>query len=219
VHFSTDFAYDGAKGAPYTEEDPFNPLSIYAKSKVMGDNAITASGVKHLIFRTSWVYGSRGRNFLSTMLEMCKNSSEISILNDQQGAPTWCRFLAEGVGIALSQKTAYDSNSSGFYNMSCGGSCTWYEFAVAIAKYYETKYSKRITIYPVSTGEYPMNAQRPRYSVLDNRKLNRVFGITMPSWEASFKLLMQDMGFEEPRGIGVFPDKRRKTRKVEGSRI
>jgi dTDP-4-dehydrorhamnose reductase len=219
VHFSTDFAYDGAKGKPYNEKDPLNPLSVYGKSKIAGDNAIIASGVKHLIFRTSWVYGSRGRNFLLTMLDMCKNTSEISILNDQQGAPTWCRFLAEGVGLALSQKKAYDPAFSGFYNMSCGGSCTWYEFALAIAKYYEANYSKRIKIYPVSTGEYPMKALRPKYSVLDNHKLNSVFGVIMPDWNTSFQLLMQDMGFEEPKGIGVFPDKRKKTKKVEGSRL
>jgi dTDP-4-dehydrorhamnose reductase len=211
VHFSTDFAYDGTKGAPYHESDLFNPLSVYGKSKIMGDIAITATGVKHLIFRTSWVYGARGRNFLLTMLDMCKNTSEMRILNDQLGAPTWCRFLAEGVGLILSQKEAYDPSFSGFYNMSCGGSCTWYEFAVAIAKYYESNFGKRITIYPVSTGEYPMKALRPKYSLLDNHKLNSAFGVIMPDWNTSFKLLMQDMGFKEPKGIGVFPNKRKKT--------
>jgi dTDP-4-dehydrorhamnose reductase len=202
VHFSTDFAYDGIKAAPYHETDILNPLSVYGKSKIMGDNAITASGVKHLIFRTSWVYGARGKNFLLTMLDMCKSTSEMSILNDQIGAPTWCRFLAEGVGLVLSQKEVYDPAFSGYYNMSCGGSCTWYEFAVAIAKYYEANHEKRITIYPVSTGEYPMKALRPKYSVLDNHKLNSTFGVIMPDWNSSFKLLMQDMGFKEPKTPG-----------------
>jgi dTDP-4-dehydrorhamnose reductase len=203
VHFSTDFAYDGAKFAPYHENDPLNPLSVYGKSKIVGDNAIIASGVKHLIFRTGWVYGARGRNFLLTMLDMCKNASEMSISNDQRGAPTWCRSLAEGVGLVLSQKEAYDPANSGFYNMSCGGSCTWYEFAVSISKYYESKEGKRITIYPVSTGEYPMKAQRPRYSVLDNHKLNSAFGVIMPDWKSSFRLVMQDMGFSEPKTAGM----------------
>ena len=204
VHFSTDFAYDGTKTAPYHENDRVNPLSVYAKTKLAGDAAIIESGAKHLIFRTSWIYGARGRNFLLTMLSLCKNREELSVVNDQLGAPTWCRAVAEGVGLVLSRKEAFDPAYSGLYHMTCAGKVTWYEFAVKIAKFYEYKTKNRITVYPVSTGEYPMKAKRPKYSVLDNSKLNSAFGIVMPDWTVCFKQVMQDMGYEEPKSLSVF---------------
>ncbi len=205
VHFSTDFAYDGEKKAPYHENDPVNPLSVYARSKIAGDNAIIDSGVKHLIFRTSWIYGARGKNFLLTMLSMCKERAELHIVNDQLGAPTWARALAEGVGLILSQKQAFDPSYSGLYHMTCAGKVTWYEFAVQISKYYEFKTKRRVAIYPVSTGQYPMKALRPKYSVLDNHKLNAAFGVVMPDWMISFKQVMQDMGYEEPASYSIYP--------------
>jgi dTDP-4-dehydrorhamnose reductase len=204
VHFSTDFAYDGNKTTPYNENDLVNPISIYAKSKVAGDNAILESGVKHLIFRTSWIYGARGRNFLLTMLNMCKERTELSVVNDQFSAPTWSRALASGVGLVLGQKQAYEPSASGIYHITGGGQASWYEFAVQIAKYYEFKTDHRVAIFPVSTGEYPMKATRPKYSVLDNSKLNNTFGVIMPEWKLSFNHVMQDMGYNNP-AKGIFP--------------
>lgn len=204
VHFSTDFAYDGEKSAPYHEEDSVNPLSVYARTKLAGDEAIKNSGVKHLIFRTSWVYGARGKNFLLTMLNLCRDGKDLRVVNDQIGAPTWCRALAEGVGLILSQREAFDPAYSGLYHMTCAGQVTWYEFAVQIAKFYEFKTKKRVAVFPVSTGQYPMKAQRPKYVVLDNSKLNNAFGVVMPEWTVSFTQVMQDMGYEKPTGYSVF---------------
>lgn len=207
VHFSTDFAYDGTKKAPYHENDDVNPLSIYAKSKVQGDNNIINSGVKHLIFRTSWIYGSRGRNFLLTMLNLCKNLVEVQVVNDQLGAPTWARSLAEGVGLILSQSKAFDPAYSGLYHMSCEGKVTWYEFAVHISKFYEKKFGKRVTVFPESTGNNPMKAARPKYSVLDNSKLNSAFGVVMPNWLTCFRQVMEDMDYPEPDSYKIFSEK------------
>ena len=204
VHFSTDYAYDGKKLAPYHEEDSTNPLSVYAMTKLAGDKAVIDSGAKHLILRTSWIYGARGKNFLLTMLGLCQAGKELRVVNDQLGAPTWCRAVAEGVGLILSQKAAYDAAYSGIYHMTCAGKVTWYEFAVKIAKYYEYKTKKRVSVFPVSTGEYPMKAKRPKYGVLDNRKLNSCFGVILPEWEVCFKQVMEDLGYNEPAGRSVF---------------
>ena len=195
VHFSTDYAYDGEKKTPYNEEDELNPLSVYAKSKIAGDIAIIDSGVKHIIFRTSWLYGGRGKNFLTNMLSICEKQNELTIVNDQIGAPTWTRLLAQAVGLVLSRKEAYDPLLSGLYHISSAGWTTWYEFAVEIAKYYEHKTRRRIAVFPASTGEYPMKAKRPKYSILSNTKLNTTFDVFMPEWQYAFKLVMEDLGY------------------------
>jgi dTDP-4-dehydrorhamnose reductase len=146
---------------------------------------------------------------------MLKHRNEISIVNDQLGSPTWCRAIASGVGLVLSQKRAYEPELSGYYNMTCEGKSTWYEFAVLISKYYEARTNRRVTIYPVSTGIYPMGAKRPKYSILDNTKLNNTFKMTLPDWQICLKLVMQDMGYTEPANYSIYPRIFRKHSKDE----
>jgi dTDP-4-dehydrorhamnose reductase len=205
VHFSTDYVFDGRKGSPYEESDPVNPLNVYGKSKLLGEEAIRASGVSHLIFRTEWVYGVRGRNFLLTILKLASEREELRIVNDQIGAPTWCREIAQATSAVLRQLLLNDhvssrfSEFSGTYHMSAGGAATWYDFARAIldessrmecrprwvqqATNGKPLISKRIL--PITTTDYPTPARRPSYSLLSNSRLRERFGIDLRDWRAS----------------------------------
>ncbi len=133
VHYSTDYVFDGNNTSPYREEDPTNPLNSYGKSKLEGEKAIQAPAGKHLIFRTSWVYGMRGQNFLLTMLRLGKERDELKVVDDQIGAPTWCRHIAEATSQILAQKDLLDQKAlTGIYHMTSSGSTSWHGFATAI---------------------------------------------------------------------------------------
>jgi dTDP-4-dehydrorhamnose reductase len=199
VHYSTDYVFDGAAGKPYTERDPTNPMNVYGKTKLAGEQAISSSGAAYLIFRTSWVYGSRGKNFLLTILRLAREQRELSIVNDQIGAPTWSRDIAEatakivrsiGEGTRSDVKKGTVNNLaagagkfSGIYNLSSAGETSWFgfaEFALASAKLLDS-----VSLRAVTTAEYKTTARRPLYSVLNPSRLARTFGLTMPAWQAS----------------------------------
>jgi dTDP-4-dehydrorhamnose reductase len=202
VHYSTDYVFDGAKNSPYAENDLPNPISAYGRTKLAGEQAVRDSGADHLIFRTEWVYSTRGKNFLLTILRLATQREELRIVRDQVGAPTWSREIAGATVKALQQicnrtdETAAWPERSGTYHMTAAGETTWYEFTQAIlqeaaqlsnlAAWFQaaTNGKELLTrrVVPISTAEYPTPARRPAYSLLSNSKLNRVFGIQLSDW-------------------------------------
>ncbi len=206
VHYSTDYVFDGTKTSPYTEEDAPNPLSVYGKTKLAGEQAVQAAGIPHLIFRTSWVYGLRGRNFLLTILRLAKERDELRIVDDQIGAPTWSRMIAEATSQVLAQilmpiahHPLLIAEVSGLYNLTAAGWTSWHGFAKAILESMPLQgaHSSLITrhplpkLTPIATPEYPLPAPRPPYSMLSSAKLNLTFGVALPAWDASLTLCME----------------------------
>ena len=197
VHYSTDYVFDGTKDSPYIETDTPNPLSVYGRSKLAGDQAIQATGVPHYIFRTSWVYAARGQNFVRTMLRLGRERGELRIVDDQVGAPTWARFIAEATAQVLRQlgdghKAIGDR--AGIYNLTATGAVSWYGFASAI--FAEAKVQLGMTppkLIPITTAEYPLPARRPANSRLDNSRFSVTFGLTPPPWDKMLKLCMKEI--------------------------
>ncbi|MGF6754869.1 dTDP-4-dehydrorhamnose reductase [Paraburkholderia sp. GAS42] len=193
IHFSTDYVFDGAKDGAYEEDDPTGPLNVYGKSKLAGEQAIEQVGGNYFVFRTSWVYGTRGRNFLRTMLRLAAERSELSIVADQVGAPTWSGTIAALTAHiatqALGEHRADDgwwSERSGVYHLTASGMTSWAGFAEAI---FETAaLPSRPTVKPITSNEYPTPARRPANSRLSNEKLASTFGIQAPDWREALKL-------------------------------
>lgn len=175
VHYSTDYVFDGTKAAPYVEDDAPNPLSVYGRTKLDGERAIQASGCRHVILRTSWVYASRGHNFLLTMLRLGAERPELRVVDDQRGAPTWARDIAEAT-VALLAKPP-----NGLFHLTAAGETTWHGFASEIMRLA----GLTPVVHPIRAAEYPTAARRPANSVLDNARLRAVTGIVMPSWGES----------------------------------
>lgn len=195
VHFSTDYVFDGTKKTPYTEEDKPAPLNVYGHSKLAGDINIQNSGCDHFIFRTGWVYGTRGKNFYLTMKRLLLEKEEIRVVNDQYGAPTRCRTIADVTALVLMQ---YISNPEmrkkeifGIYNLTNSGKTTWYGFAKAIRekRLIEETNSKVANIAPICSSEYPVPAKRPENSLLSCEKLENVFGIKTPGWKEALEMI------------------------------
>ncbi|GAC1491226.1 MAG: dTDP-4-dehydrorhamnose reductase [Chamaesiphon sp.] len=194
IHYSTDYVFDGTKTTPYTEQDKPTPQNIYGKTKLAGEQAIQAVDVPHLILRTSWVYGLRGKNFLITMLKLAREREELRVVDDQVGAPTWSGTIAETTAQILAQGiqslASFLDTKRGIYHLTASGQTSWYGFAKAIFehdfKYNERQMQKLIAI---ASQDYPTAARRPSYSVLDNHKLVNTFGLTLPEWEKTLTLL------------------------------
>jgi dTDP-4-dehydrorhamnose reductase len=191
VHYSTDYVFDGSKAAPYTEVDAPNPQSVYGRTKLAGEQAICTSGCKHLILRTSWVYGVHGGNFVKTILRLAKERNELRIVADQFGAPTWARNLAQATASALScwQNKNWDGDFSGLYHLTAAGRTNWHEYAEEIVRLARkcdpALAAKLLDIRPIATQEYPVPAKRPANSVLSNDKIRDAFGIVLPEWRDS----------------------------------
>jgi dTDP-4-dehydrorhamnose reductase len=189
IHYSTDYVFSGDNGGtPYMEDDETDPQNVYGQTKLAGEQAIQRIGVPHLIFRTSWVYGARGKNFLLTIQRLARERDTLKIINDQTGAPTWCGSLADATGMILKNsqiKTesylSYIEKISGIYHMTCAGKTTWLGFANAILK--RTHGHRQPKILPIPTSEYPTPASRPKNSLLSNVKLQSRLNIKLPDWE------------------------------------
>jgi dTDP-4-dehydrorhamnose reductase len=196
VHYSTDYVFDGSKTGPWIESDKPNPLNIYGASKLAGEEAIQQVGGRYIIFRTSWVYGPHGNNFLLTMLRLAKERDRLNIVDDQFGSPTTSIALADATravvdGILAGRSGSSDS-WSGLYHMTSSGSVSWYGFAQAIfARANNLLGSKVPEINPIPSAEYVTPAKRPRYSVLSNEKLFTCFGIRLDSWETALDKVIQ----------------------------
>lgn len=187
MHFSTDYVFDGSKRTPWTEDDPPNPLNIYGKTKLEGDIGVLNSGCVCLIFRTSWVYALRGKNFKLTMEKLLRERDVVKVVNDQYGAPTICCTPALAAASALSRALASCDSAelralSGVYNVTDLGATTWYGFALAIREKMrrDAPTLRLAEVLPIRSEEYPTAAVRPKYSVLSCEKLRRVFGFVPP---------------------------------------
>lgn len=198
VHYSTDYIFDGSKAGAYVEEDMPNPLGVYGKTKLAGEQAIRAVGGNNLILRTSWVYGARGKNFLLTMLRLARERSELRIVDDQIGAPTWCRSLGEITAQILAQLYAPGASKeelarvSGTYHLTSADSVSWHGFAAEILRLASIQPAPRLL--PIPSRDYPTPAVRPMNSVLSNDKLARTFGLYAGSWQSNLELCMQEKG-------------------------
>ncbi|MGO8758557.1 MAG: dTDP-4-dehydrorhamnose reductase [Terracidiphilus sp.] len=190
VHYSTDYVFNGSKQDPWTEDDAPAPLNVYGASKLAGEQAIQNSRARHLIFRTSWVYGPHGNNFLLTMLRLARERDRLSVVDDQFGAPTTSIELARAThaivtGI-LAGRFGEAKDWTGLYHMTCAGSVSWFGFAQAIfARAAERLAIKPPELTPIPTAEYPTPATRPRNSVLSNARLRARFGVQLPPWESA----------------------------------
>jgi len=194
VHYSTDYVFDGTARRPYREDDPVAPLNAYGRSKLSGERAIAESGCKHLVFRTSWVYGPRGRNFLATMLSLAAARDELRVVDDQRGAPTSSLFLAEATARALRAIPAAGV-ASGIYHLSAAGETTWAGFARAIfARAAAWPGFRAPRVVPIPTEQYPTPARRPRYSVLSHDKFAAAFGFAPGSWQSQLDDCFAAMG-------------------------
>jgi dTDP-4-dehydrorhamnose reductase len=194
IHYSTDYVFDGAKSAPYVETDPTNPLGAYGRSKRAGEEAVLNSGGDHLIFRTSWVYAARGANFLRTILRLAAEREELRVVNDQIGAPTWARLIAEATALALRQALAerrHGRFKSGLFHLAAAGETSWHGFASAIVAGRGGLRVKTVT--PIATADYPLPAARPANSRLDTGAFRARFGLALPDWRDCLKLCLEEL--------------------------
>jgi dTDP-4-dehydrorhamnose reductase len=195
VHYSTDYVFDGTKAAPYVESDPPAPVNAYGATKLEGERAVAASGCAHVILRTSWVYGPRGRNFMRTMLDAAKTRRELRVVDDQRGAPTTSLALARatlaivGAGTGTAAITedgvAHAASLSGIYHATAAGETTWFAFAQAIFEEWAARAGPSFmppAVIPIPTKEYPTPARRPANSVLSNERLASVLGVRLGPW-------------------------------------
>lgn len=193
VHYSTDYVFDGSGEQARIETDATGPLNVYGASKLAGEQAIQAACRRHLIFRTSWVYGARGANFLLTMRRLMRERPELKIVADQIGAPTWCRSIADATAQVLAQVNsnlvgADKPQPWGVYHLTNGGETSWHGFAQAILDLDAPDSAVRLL--PIPSSDYPTPAKRPLNSRLNNDKLDRVFGVRLPDWQQALRMCM-----------------------------
>jgi len=220
VLYSTDYVFDGSKRSPYEETDLPNPLNVYGKTKLAGEEAIRRAEIPHFLFRTSRVYGTRGRNFLLTMLRLATEREELKVVCDQVGAPTCAKEIAMATMKVLTRVGERGrfadglAEATGTYHMTAAGQTTWFEFAEAILEkarstshtvpwFVAATHGRALVvrrIIPISTKEYPTAAQRPAYSVLSNSRFVETFGLGLPHWSAQFH---RCFAFEKPEGLSA----------------
>ena len=204
LHYSTDYVFEGAGDRPFTEIDPPNPQSVYGASKLAGEQALQQSGAAHLIFRTSWVYGAAGKNFLLTVLKLARERDTLRIVADQHGAPTWSRDLARMTAHTIAHfeaaAAAYPltevlSDFEGIYHASGAGETTWHGFATeALRLQARQEPAVRFAdLKAISTAEYPTPAKRPANSRMDCTKLSERFGWAMPLWQDSLREVLSEL--------------------------
>jgi dTDP-4-dehydrorhamnose reductase len=186
VHISTDYVFDGRKGAPYVESDAPSPLNAYGRSKLAGEQAVAAGNLRHLIVRTSWVYSPFRRNFVRTILRLASERHRLTIVADQRGCPTAAQDVADVcLSLALRCAASPESGPYGLYHFAGGGEATWHEFAKAIVELAHLPRSTEVA--PIGTEDYPTPAKRPADSRLDCEALDRDFCIRPRPWRESLK--------------------------------
>lgn len=179
-HISTDYVFDGKANTPILEDMPTRPLGVYGRTKLQGEKAIAASGCKAIVIRTAWLYSEFGNNFLKTMLRLTAEREHINVVFDQVGSPTYAGDLALAI-FSIIEGDMFPGNE-GIYHFSDEGVCSWYDFAVEIAR---AVGNTNCHINPCRSKDFPTKAQRPAYSVLDKDKIKRTFGIEIPQWRES----------------------------------
>ncbi|MCD4789606.1 MAG: dTDP-4-dehydrorhamnose reductase, partial [Bacteroidales bacterium] len=184
IHISTDYIFDGKINRPYIESDIPEPLSIYAKTKVEGENQVDANAKKAVIFRTSWLYSEFGNNFVKTIIRLANERDVLNIIDDQVGSPTYASDLAETILKILPELIKI--NGTEIYHYSNLGKASWYDFAKEIISISELK----CKVNPIETKDYPLPAARPHYSLMDKQKIINTFGIQIPNWKDSLKICL-----------------------------
>ena len=205
VHYSTDYVFDGEKAGPYVETDAANPSNIYGSSKLVGEQAIAAAGGKALIFRTSWVFGARGGNFVKTILRLARDRESLGVVDDQVGSPTPAALIATVTGIALAmlrQGRVLGAGEKRLYHLAAAHPVSWCEFARTIVGLAGARddFSLKLTpdaVGAISSDDYPTPARRPRNSRLDCGKLENDFGLTMPDWQPYLERMLQLLAFKQ----------------------
>lgn len=194
VHYSTDYVFDGLGQTSFLETDRIAPLNVYGQTKVQGEQAIIASGCDYLIFRTSWVYAARGKNFLKTMLNLAQQREELSIIDDQVGAPTSAELIADITAQAIPQ-TAADSMKTGVYHLVASGETSWFGYANYVfeqARVFGLELAVQ-KVNPIPTMAYPTPARRPHNSRLNNQKLQQTFRLNLPHWQEGVKRILAEL--------------------------
>jgi dTDP-4-dehydrorhamnose reductase len=192
IHISTDYVFDGTAHKPYTEEDAPNPQSVYAKSKLAGEQEVL-KGPGNIIIRTSWLYSAHGTNFIKTMLRLGREKEEIGVVDDQIGSPTWAKDLAATILTIINKISIFHKSFGGIYHYSNEGMCSWYDFAVEIMRL--AKLSCEVN--PLRTDQYLQPAKRPAYSVMDKSKIISDFSIIIPHWTISLEdCLMNELSLQ-----------------------
>jgi len=201
IHYSTDYVFDGASsGGPYLEDHETHPQNVYGQSKLAGEEAIRSVGAPYLILRAAWVYAQRGHNFLLTMLRLLRERDVVRVVDDQQGAPTWSRLIAEATALLVMQcrrgGTFSPGELAGTYHLTCAGETTWYGFAQQIkleALARGLLPDRCAELEAIRTTSYPTPAKRPVYSVLAGEKLSERFGVALPRWDRALKLCLEEL--------------------------
>jgi dTDP-4-dehydrorhamnose reductase len=192
IHYSTDYVFDGTKATPYLEKDVINPLNVYGQSKLIGELEIQASGADYLICRTTWVFAARGNNFVKSILRLAAERDELNIVADQIGAPTWARLIAESTAHIVRQaqlERCANTFESGIFNLTSAGETSWHGFAEKIVELTQL----HCVVKPIPTSDYPTPAKRPANSRLSTDRLTQRFGLTMPTWETTLKLCLEEL--------------------------
>lgn len=189
VHFSTDYVFDGLKPEPYVESDATGPLNAYGRSKLAGEIAVASANPRHVILRTSWVCSPHGSNFVRTMLRLARERSEVRVVADQQGCPTFATDIAAAVAcmLPIMLGASVGERSLGVFHMTSGGETTWYGLANAIFEESRCRGGPSAASVPIATAEYPVKARRPQNSRLSTGLLQEVYGLKLPHWRASLK--------------------------------
>jgi dTDP-4-dehydrorhamnose reductase len=200
VHYSTDYVFDGAKTAPYLEDDATAPLSVYGATKCAGEQLIRESGARHLILRTSWVFAARGGNFARTMLRLAKERNALNVIADQHGAPTSAELIADATALALYRIREGGEAADGLagtYHLTASGATTWHGYAqyvLELAQAYGVSLKAGpASLHPIPTEAYPLPAARPRNSRLDTSKFSAAFKLQLPDWRHHVQRLMHEL--------------------------
>lgn len=200
LHYSTDYVFSGDSDRPWREDDPTGPLGVYGASKLAGEDAIRASGCRHMILRTAWLYGPRGKNFLTTMLRLAAEREELQVVADQVGSPTPAAWVAQATALLISRA---EGKPSGTWHVAAAGEASWHQFAQAIftdaVQAGLLARAPRLTGIP--TSDYPTPARRPRYSRLDTSRTARDFGITLPGWRQGVTQAIGDIAEAKRFGL------------------
>jgi dTDP-4-dehydrorhamnose reductase len=199
VHFSTDYVFDGSGNMPWTEDQACKPINFYGDSKLEGERAVVESGVRHMIFRTSWVYGIHGHNFVKTMLKLGKERESLSVVSDQFGAPTSARLIAGVTASVLSKANgdfrSFCKDSGGIYHLTCQGVTSWHGFASQIFRLAKDAglSLKLQELKPIQTEDYPTPAKRPKNSRINSSKLMNQFSLNLPPWDRELALNFEEI--------------------------
>jgi dTDP-4-dehydrorhamnose reductase len=193
VHYSTDYVFDGKGTSPWREDDGVDPQNVYGQSKLLGEQSIQASGCRHFIFRTSWVYAARGGNFAKTMLRLAAERDELTVIDDQKGVPTGADLIADVTAHAV----RLDNRPSGIYHLAAAGETSWFDYARHVLRRAQAQgmslKAGEASVKPVASSAFKVAATRPLNSRLDTSKLRSTFGLTMPQWQTGVDRMLTEI--------------------------